>query len=109
MEQSKKLGFKNTANKSAFWIAALALLIFAIFYFFVTDTDYFSWVYYLLPLLLISFGLAVIGLPLERKNDKKVIFRSAFSIIVSISLIVLLGFVYIAPILFPFGFPPDLF
>lgn len=101
-----KRSLKLVANQWSFGITLIALCIFTFFGFFISDFRNETWVYYLIPLSLVSLGLAVIGLPLEKKNDKKVIIRSALSIIISLLLILLLCFVYIAPIFFPFGIPP---
>ena len=99
--------FKNALNKWAFRISFPALIIFSFCYLFVSDLEYINTANYLLiPLFLISFVLAVISLPLEKKNDKRVIFRAAFSIIVSLGVLLLLAIFYIVPLLFPFGIPP---
>lgn len=106
LKSRKKRSLKLVANQWSFGITLIVLFICAFFGFFISDFRNEAWVYYLIPFSLVSLGLAVIGLPLEKKNDKKVIIRSAFSIIISLLLILLLCFVYIAPIIFPFGIPP---
>ena len=101
-----KRSLKLVANQWLFGITLIVFCIFTFFGFFISDFRNETWVYYLIPFSLVSLGLAVIGLPLERKNDKKVIVRSVFSIVMSLLIILLLCFIYIAPVFFPFGLPP---
>ena len=101
-----KRSFKLVANQWSFGITLIVLCLFACFGFFISDFRNETWMYYLIPFSGVSLSLAVVGLPLERKNDKKVIIRSVFLIVMSLLLILLLCFIYIAPIFFPFGIPP---
>lgn len=103
---TKKEYVKNLANKWSFGITLTALFAFILWNFLVADYRNTNWVYYLIPVLVVSFVLAVIGIPLDKKKDKNLVIRSIISLILSFTLVLLLGYIYISPLLFPFGIPP---
>lgn len=98
---------KRIANGISFGLTLTLLVIFILWLSLVTNYRDNNWVYYLVPLLLVSFFLSVIGMPFDKRNDKIMILRSGFSLIVSFMLIILIGIFYVAPVLFPFGIPPQ--
>ncbi|MCM3615963.1 hypothetical protein M3936_00070 [Sutcliffiella horikoshii] len=98
---------KRVANKFSFGLTLILLVVFILFISLVTNYEYYNLIYYLVPLLLISFFLSVFGLPFEEKNDKFMIIRSGLSLVISFILIIVIGILYVAPIIFPFGIPPQ--
>lgn len=106
LKQIKKREIKLRANQWSLGITVTALIAFTLWDLLVGDYRNSNLVYYLIPVLATSFILAVIGISLEVKNDKKVVIRSIISLVLSLILILLLGFIYISPLLFPFGLPP---
>ncbi|MEI2356716.1 hypothetical protein [Mesobacillus zeae] len=106
MSGTKKRYVKDLANKWSFGITLTALMAFILWNLLIADYRNTTWVYYLIPVLLVSFVLAVIGMPLDKNNDKKSVVRSTISLVLSLVLVLLLGFIYISPLVFPFGIPP---
>lgn len=106
LNDTKKRELILLANKWSFGITVSSVIAFIIWCLLVTDHRNTTWVYYLIPFLLVSFILAVISLTLDKNNDKKSVIRSIISLFLSLILILLLGYIYIYPVLFPFGIPP---
>lgn len=106
MGRLKKKHVKVLANNWSYRITLVGLVLFILWNFVVADYSNTTWIYYLIPVLVASFILAVIGIPLDKKNDKKLVIQSTITLILSAIMISLLGYIYISPVLFPFGIPP---
>ncbi|OEH93027.1 hypothetical protein [Bacillus solimangrovi] len=106
MEWKNTRCVKGLANKWSFRISLTSLIAFILWSFLIEDYKIRAWVYYLLPVLVLSLFLTVIGIPIDEKTDKISIIRSIVSLILSLLLILLIGLIYIGPVLFPFGIPP---
>ena len=104
MKSEKKSVVQTFANQWSFLLTLLAFIVFIFFMIFGSAFSSQTWIYSLIPFLLVSLILGVIGIPFENPNKRRIA-QSIFSILLSLSLILLLGVIYLAPILFPFGIP----
>lgn len=107
MKGTKRRYIKDLANKWSYRITLISLVIFILWNLLVADYRNTTWIYYLIPVLVVSLTLAVIGIPLDEKNDKKLVIQSIITLVLSFIIIFLLGYIYISPVLFPFGIPPQ--
>ncbi|KMY43795.1 hypothetical protein AC622_05665 [Bacillus sp. FJAT-27916] len=104
MKSEKKSAVQTFANQWSFLLTLLAFIVFIFFMIFGSAFSSQTWIYSLIPFLLVTLILGVIGIPFENPNKRRIA-QSIFSILLSLSLILLLGVIYLAPILFPFGIP----
>lgn len=95
---------KEIANQTSFVLTVVCLFLFISLNLFTPSTDH-DLTLYLMVLAVAAFVIGVVGLPFEQKNEKKQVFRSTFSLIISLLLALVLGILWVLPTLFPFGIP----
>ena len=95
---------KGIANQTSFVLSVICLFIFIFLILFNPPTDH-NLTVYLMVLATVAFVIGVVGIPFERKNEKKQVVKSVFSIIFSFLLALGLSVLQVIPVLFPFGIP----
>ncbi|WP_455676012.1 hypothetical protein [Pradoshia sp.] len=95
---------KGIANQTSFVLSVFCLFIFISLILFNPSTDH-DLALYLMILATVAFVIGVAGIPFERKNDKKQVVKSVFSLISSFLLALGLAILWVLPVFFPFGIP----
>ncbi|PQD93898.1 hypothetical protein CYL18_17215 [Pradoshia eiseniae] len=95
---------KGIANQISFVLSVVCLFTFISLILFDPSTNH-NLTLYLMVLATVAFVIGVVGIPFERKNEKKQVVKSVFSIIFSFFLALGLAILWVLPVFFPFGIP----
>lgn len=95
---------KGIANQISFVLTVVCLFIFIFLNLYNPSTSH-NLPLYLMVLATVACVIGVVGIPFERKNDKKQVVKSIFSIISSFLLALGLAILWLLPVFFPFGIP----
>ena len=98
------MSIKGIANQISFVLSVVCLIIFISLLLFNPSTDH-DLALYLMVLATAAFVIGVVGIPFEKKNEKKQVMRSTFSQIFSFLLALGLAILWVFPVFFPFGIP----